>query len=547
MPARIHDWDLRNATVHLAGKPPLRDGVVLVRAGKIAWVGPASSAPKPDAGARQLDLRGKTVLPGFQDAHLHPFIGAIDLEECRLSSGDDPDACRMKIRAYAASHPEKPFIRGSGWGYGAFPSPGPRREMLDEIVSDRPVFLKANDGHSAWANSAALRLAEIDQNTISPGGGVIERDPETGFPTGILHEWPVMKLVTDHFPKPGREEMLAAGRLFLAQAARFGITAIHDAQGKDPHPDLYFALEEAAELTLRVTASRRCHEDKGEEQLDEIRHVTAKFRSPLFRFTSAKVFIDGVTEARTAFLLEPYSDRPDIYGEPMWNPDHLSLMIHALGRINIPIHVHAVGDAGVRFALDAIERSNALGVRRNLRHQITHADLIDRVDMPRFAALGVIANLQPAWFYKDSYFETVTLPSLGLERTKRLYSLASLLRAGAKVACSSDWPFGGDTITFNPLVSIRAAVLRRGPEQPCGNELGMQESVPLATMLDLHTLGSAYANFCEGETGSIAEGKLADLAVVDRDLFSEPVEEIHQAKVLLTLLGGRPIWRDPGL
>jgi len=215
--------------------------------------------------------------------------------------------------------------------------------------------------------------------------------------------------------------------------------------------------------------------------------------------------------------------------------------------VNIPIHVHAVGDAGVRFALDAIERSNALGVRRNLRHQITHADLIDRVDMPRFAALGVIANLQPAWFYKDSYFETVTLPSLGLERTKRLYSLASLLRAGAKVACSSDWPFGGDTITFNPLVSIRAAVLRRGPEQPCGNELGIQESVPLATMLDLHTLGSAYANFCEGETGSIAEGKLADLAVVDRDLFSEPVEEIHQAKVLLTLLGGRPIWRDPGL
>ncbi len=537
-------WLFRRATLHLAGRPPLRPGALLVQDGRIAWLGPDEAAPTPPAGAEVIDLGGASLLPGFQDAHLHPFIGAIDLLECRLAPTDGPDRAAALVAAWAAAHPEATYIRGSGWGYGAFPPAGPHRRWLDAVVPDRPVFLKANDGHSAWVNSAALRLAGISRDTVPPDGGVIEHDPADGEPTGVLREWPAMLLVADHFPPPEPREMLAAGRLFLERAARFGITALHDAQGKDPHPELWHALEERGELSVRVTASRRLHQKKGAEQLEGLLGAVGKWRSHLFRFTSAKVFIDGVVEGNTAFLLAPYANRPDTLGEPMWDsPDQLGRLTAALGRAGLPIHVHAVGDGAVRFALDAIAAARALGAPADLRHQITHADLIDPADLPRFAALNVIANLQPAWFCRDQSFPTITLPALGPERAGRLYPLASLRRHGARVACSSDWPFGGDTVTFDPLESIRTAVTRRAAGQPPGTELAPDEAVDLATMLDLHTLGSAYANFREADTGSLEVGKLADLVVYDHDLFALPIDDLPKARAILTLLEGRPVWQ----
>ncbi|RCK81392.1 MAG: Exoenzymes regulatory protein AepA precursor [Candidatus Ozemobacter sibiricus] len=537
-------WLFRRATLHLAGRPPARPGALLVQEGRIAWLGPDGEAPSPPPGAEVIDLHGGSLLPGFQDAHLHPFIGAVDLLECRLAPTDGPDRAPAVVAAWAAAHPAAAFIRGSGWGYGAFPPSGPHRRWLDAVVPDRPVFLKAIDGHSAWVNTAALRLAGITRETVAPAGGVIERDPVDGEPTGVLREWPAMLLVADRFPPPTFDEMLTAGRQFLERAARAGLTALHDAQGKDPHPELWLALEARDELTVRVTASRRLHQKKGAEQLEELLAAVGRWRSRLFRFTSAKVFIDGVVEGNTAFLLAPYADRPGYRGEPMWDsPDRLARLTAALGRAGLPIHVHAVGDGAVRFALDAIEAARALGAPAELRHQITHADLIDPADLPRFAALQVIANLQPAWFCRDRSYATITLPALGPERAGRLYPLASLLRHGTRVACSSDWPFSGDTVTFDPLEAIRTAVTRRAAGQPPGTELAPTEAVDLATMLDLYTLGSAYANQRETDTGSLEVGKLADLVAFDHDLTALPIDELPQARPLLTLLEGRPIWR----
>lgn len=540
-------WLFRRASLHLAGRSPLCPGALLVQDGRIAWLGPDGEAPSPPPEAEVVDLAGATLLPGFQDSHLHPFIGAIDLVECRLAPEDGPDACARKVAAYVAAHPDRHLIRGSGWGYGAFPSAGPRREILDAVAADLPVFLKASDGHSAWVNTAALRLGGITRDTVPPTGGVIEHDPATGEPTGVLREWPAMHLVADHFPLPGHDEVLEGGRLFLAEAARCGLTAIHDAQGKDPHPELWQTLERRGELTVRVSASRRLHHAEGPAQIPDLQEAVARYRSPLFRFTSAKVFLDGVVEGNTAFLLEPYANRPDTRGEPLWESvSHLAELTAALGRGGLPIHVHAVGDAAVRFTLDAIEAAQALGADRGLRHQITHADLVDPADRQRFARLGVIANMQPAWFCRDSSYPRITLPGLGPERAGRLYALASLLRLGTRVACSTDWPFMGDRVDLSPLNSIRTAILRRSIGQPPGEELNPAEAVDLPTMLDLHTLGSAYANFRETETGSLEVGKLADLVTLDRDLYATPPEDLHLARPVLTLLGGRPVWRAPG-
>lgn len=525
-----------------------KPGMALAVAGdRISMIGEAGDVLVLRGPRTQLiDLGGSLLLPGFRDAHLHPMIGAIDLIECRLSGPAEPASYLAQLREYAKRHQDRPFIRGSGWIYAAFPKSGPNRKQLDEVVSDRPVFLKAIDGHAGWVNTAALHLAGITRETPDPVGGAIERDPATGEPTGFLREWPAMGMVTGKLPKPGIDEYLEGARLFLARAAKLGITAIHDAVGKPPFIAAWERLDQLDELTLHVTASQFGNPELGSGHVEELVEIRKRWKSPRRRIGAAKISLDGVVEGRTALLLEPYADAPGTFGEAMWDADEVRRFVAALDAVGFQTHFHAVGDAAVRLALDSLEAAQLANGRRDSRHMIAHADLVDANDLPRFSRLGVIANLQPAWYYRDSNFDSVALPCLGRERVFRQFQLRSLRDSGAALAFSSDWPFGGDMLTFNPLDGIETAITRRGIGNADVRPFVPEQAVDLVTMLDGFTRGPAFADF-EDDAGGLEVGKRADLAVLDRDLFAIPATEIHEARVRLTMAAGRITWREQSL
>lgn len=546
MSAKKADLVLRHGLIHRIGAEPLVDGAVAIADDRILFVGPdAELEPFLGRKSEEIELDGRPVLPGFHDAHIHPLIGALDLVECSLHGLTSREAYLEKIRSYASANRDRPFIRGAGWIYSTFPNSGPRKEDLDAIVSDRPLFLKALDGHSGWVNSVALRQAGIGRETPDPSGGVIERDPVTGEPTGALREWPAMGMVTDLLAKPSAADWLTGARLFQKQAARFGITSINEAVGKPHFLDAWKTLEDADELTVRIRAGIFGAPNEGPGQVAGFPERIAAFTGPMLCVGPVKLFLDGVVEGRTAWLLEEYADRSGSFGEPIWEPSAFNEVVAAIDKAGLQIHVHAVGDRAVRVGLDAVEFARKVNGPRDARHMIAHADLISESDIPRFARLGVVPNLQSAWFAKDSNYERVTVPLLGRKRAENLYKIRSLARAEARIAISSDWPFGGDRITFNPLDSIQTAVTRRGIGSEDLDAWMPEEGVSVREMIDWHTLGSAYADFADHERGSLEAGKLADLIVLDRDIYAGPVEQLHQARVLMTLVGGRQVWPDP--
>jgi len=501
-----------------------------------SWTGPRTEI---------IDLAGKMVLPGFHDAHIHPVLGGLNMAELNLIGDASLPEYRHTLCEYARDHPERPFIRGYGWMHGSFFHSGPDRKDLDEIFPDRPAFLKAIDGHSAWVNSAALALAGISRETPDPLGGRIERDPETGEPTGTLREPAAMALVGDRLPPPTKEQMMAGLRLFLAEAARAGITSVHDAMGSREIVDVYAELEKRGQLTARAQVAITLDPASESDLIPELLRLSEEYRSDLVHVRTAKLFLDGVVDSHTAFLLEPYVDRPGFRGAPFWTPDQYNRIVAGLDAAGLHVHVHAIGDAAVRMALDGFERLAAANGRRDRRHQIAHLDMVSDSDIARFGQAGVIATMQPAWFYRDSNFFDSAMPFLGKSRATRLYRMRSLLESGAVVACSSDWPFGGDSITFSPLDSIQIGCTRQGITGDFREVDSPDEICSIASLIDGHTIHAAYANSMEHETGSLEPGKLADIAVLDLNLFEIPPEEIHQANVLLTLLAGRPVHRDP--
>ncbi len=537
------DWAFVNGIIHGPGRR--RASAVATSGGRIVYTGSDEGA-KALAGLRTevIDLRGKMIVPAFCDAHIHPLLGGINLTGLDLISFKTLNEYQIRLREYSCENPARSFIRGSGWMHGCFPHSGPNKSDLDKIISDRPVFLKAIDGHSAWVNSKALEMAGITKNTSDPVGGRIERDDQTGEPTGALRELAAMALVGDRLPPPSREEMLAGARFFLSQAARYGITAIHDPMATREFMDVYLELEQRGELTVRVSAALVCDPASPENTIPELLELSRACRGRQLRVETAKIFLDGVVDSHTAFLLDSYIDRPGFRGEPLWEAEEFKRTAAALDQEGIQIHIHAIGDAAVRMALDGLEYIIGSNGRRDARHQIAHLDLTSQMDIPRFQALGVIAVIQPAWFYMDSNFFDSALPFLGKARAMQLYRMRSLMESGAAVASSSDWPFGGDRITFNPLDTIKIGRTRRGIGGDFQEAYNPEEGVSVESLIDSHTIVGAYANFLDGETGSIEPGKIADLVVLDRDLLGVPAEEIHQTRVLLTLLGGYPVFRD---
>jgi hypothetical protein len=535
------DLVLRNGAVYTMNATRTWAEAVAIKNDRIVYVG-ANNASQKWIGKRTnvVDLQGKMVLPGFHDSHVHPVSGGIELGECNLNGLETQEQIFDAIRHYAEQNSSALWIRGGGWNLPIFPNANPHKSLLDQIVSDRPVFLSAADGHSAWVNSKALQIAGIIKDTPDTPSGRIERDPKTGEPTGTLRE-DAIKLVSKHLPEHTPEDYANGLRRALEMANRFGITSLQEASADEDILAAYMELDRRGELTTRVVAAMEIDPAQGVAQISRLKALRQKYHGARLHANAAKIFADGVIEARTAAVLEPYLDKPGDLGKANLDPQNFNELVTALDREGFQIHIHAIGDRAIRLSLDAFESAVAANGKRDSRHHIAHIELFNPQDIPRFRQLGVIANFQPLWAYADSYITELTEPALGPARSRWLYPIASVLKTGAVMACGSDWSVS----SMNPIDAMQIAVTRRDLDDSTGAAWILQELVDLPAMIAGYTINGAYVNFEENETGSIEVGKAADLIVLDRNLFEIPAHQIHHAKVLLTLLEGQEIYREP--
>ena len=509
---------------------------VAVKDGRIAAVGPAAElAPLAGSSTRLIELEGRTVLPGFQDAHLHPPHGGLLAIECNLHEASTADECLDTLARYAAEHPEREWISGSGWSMDSFARGTPDKERLDAVVPDRPVFLTNRDGHGAWVNSRALELAGIDASTPDPPDGRIERT-ENGEPFGTLHEG-AMRLVDRLLPETSPGEWEQAILNAQGQLHTLGITAWQDATVLPETLRAYRALAERDDLTMRTEGNLLWNRTRGDEQLDDLLAMREQGTMGRIRIRGAKIFQDGVLENLTGALLEPY-EGTDNRGIAMHEPDELARMVTLLDGHGFQVHLHTIGDRAVRESLDAIEAAQQANGPRDARHHLAHIQLVHPDDQPRFAELGVVANAQPYWACSSRYVTELTLPFIGEERARYHYPFGSLQRAGTTLAFGSDWTVS----TPNPLEIVEVAVTRVEHPNRDTEPMLPDEALSLGDALAASTRGSAYVNFLDEDTGTIEPGKLADLVVLDRDLFDPGAGPVGDARVVLTLVEGEAVY-----
>jgi predicted amidohydrolase YtcJ len=529
---------------------------VAIRDGRIVAVGTDEEVLPLVGGRTEVrELPGRMILPGFQDAHVHPPGAGLVRSRCDLHDAYSKDEYLEIIRGYADAHPEAEWILGGGWSMDAFPGGTPRREDADAVVSNRPMLLPNRDGHGAWANSRALEMAGIDRATPDPADGRIERD-ENGEPSGTLHEGAVT-LVDRRVPAPTQKDLEDGIRVAQRYLHSLGITAWQDAivgtgdASSNSFP-AYVSLAEKGELTARVVGALWWERDRGEEQIKDLIELRRQADSGRFQATSVKIMQDGVLENFTAGVLEPYLDgngsSTERRGLSFVDPELLPGYVTQLDREGFQVHFHAIGERAVREALDALEAARNANGPNDLRHHIAHIQVIHPDDIGRFRELGVVANGQPLWAMLEGQMENLTIPFLGPERSAWQYPFASLVRSGAMLAFGSDWSVSSP----DPLWEMHVAVNRTAPsgypyaeDEETKEPFLPNERIDLATAIAAFTMGSAYVNHLDRETGSLEVGKLADLAVVDRNLFQAPAEGISEAHVVLTLVDGRVVHEDP--
>ncbi|MFI8513618.1 amidohydrolase [Streptomyces sp. NPDC085460] len=495
-------------------------------------------------GTEVVDLAGKLLLPGFQDAHVHAVGGGSELAECDLTESVDVPEYLERIRAYAEAHPDREWITGGGWSMESFAGGMPTRRLLDSVVADRPVLLSNRDHHGAWANTRALELAGITADTPDPADGRIEREAD-GTPSGMLQEG-ATGLVSRLVPPSTAEDRLAG----LLRAQRLlhslGITGWQDAllgsfNGMSDPSDAYLTAAKDGSLTARVTGALWWDRERGSEQIPELVARRAELTSGRFRATSVKIMQDGIAENFTAAMLTPYLDgcgcATGNTGLSFVDPVALRGHVTALDALGFQVHFHALGDRAVREALDAVEAAIEANGRRGNRHHLAHLQVVHPDDLHRFAALGAIANIQPLWAAHEPQMDTLTIPFLGAERASWQYPFGSLLRSGATLAAGSDWPVSSP----DPLAGIHVAVNRRDPEAGDDRVFYPEERIDLLSALTAYTAGTAHVNGLD-DAGSLLPGHLADLVVLDRDVLAAPAEEIAEARVERTYVGGRLVY-----
>jgi hypothetical protein len=501
------------------------------RGGRIVTIGPpADVLADVGAGADIVDLEGRMLLPGFQDAHVHPGSSGLDSMRCSLDECESAEEVAAAIAGYAATRPPGDWIRGAGWTYTHYRRGCPSAQELDSIVGDRPAFLEVRDGHSAWASSEALRLAGIGVNTPDPRGGRIERLAD-GRPQGTLHE-AAMHLVRAVIPEDTpdeREAGILEGQRYLLS---LGVTAWQDASVEPGFHDAYLALAGRGELHAQVRGALRWDPDGGVEQTEGLAERRSQGLGN-YHPEAVKLMLDGVIENYTASMLEPYIDesgrRTAAAGLDFIDPAALADHVRSLDALGFQCHFHAIGDGAVRSALDATAAARLANGDRDLRHTAAHIQVVDPSDIPRFAAVGLIPNAQPLWACMEEAMTVLTIPHIGEGRGRHQYPFGSLHRSGARLAMGSDW----GVTTANVMKQVHVAVHR---SLPGGDPLLTEESIDLSTAMTAFTAGSAYVNHLDADRGTLAVGKVADLVVLDHDPFEQP--GTWDVAVDLTLVGG---------
>ncbi|MFC5179336.1 amidohydrolase [Nocardioides taihuensis] len=532
---------LVNARLFTAGQESSVAGAVAVRDGRIVAVGTddeARAAAGP--GSEVVDVGGGLVLPGFQDAHVHPVMAGLDMIRCDLHGTTSADECLARVAAYALVNPGQEWILGGGWSMEHFPGGTPTRQALDAVVSDRPVVLTNRDGHGAWANSVALRLAGIGVGTPDPPDGRIERE-EGGHPSGALHEG-AMDIALRHAPPAGAHEGRAA--LLAAQAELFtlGITGWQDAAvgamwGMPDLLETYLDAAVSGELVARVVGALWWERDQGAEQVETLVERRAHATAGRFRPIAVKIMQDGVAENYTAGMTEPYLDgcgcATGNSGLSFVDPEALRGHVTRLDAEGFSVHFHALGDRAVREALDAVEAARAANGPSSNRHHLAHLQVVHPDDLPRFAALDASANIQPLWACHEPQMDELTIPFIGERRAAWQYPFGSLAAAGARLVAGSDWSVS----SADPLEGIHVAVNRRAPGS-AAPAFFPENALTLAQAVTAYTAAAAYVNHQDDVTGALRPGFHADLAVLDRDVFTAPPEEICEARVVRTYVGG---------
>ncbi|MFE7594527.1 amidohydrolase [Kitasatospora sp. NPDC057512] len=487
-----------------------------------------------------VDLTGRLLLPGFQDAHVHAVFGGAELASCDLTGTVGVADYLERVRAYAEAHPDQEWITGSGWSMESFDGGLPTRQLLDSVVPDRPVYLTNRDHHGAWANTRALELAGLTADTPDPADGRIEREAD-GTPGGTLQEG-ATALVARLLPPSTAADRLAG----LLRAQRLlhslGITGWQDAllgafNGQPDPSDAYLAAARSGALTARVTGALWWDRDRGAEQIPDLVRRRGELAHGRFRAGSVKIMQDGIAENFTAAMTSPYLDGCGCAtansGLSFVDPEALRGYVTALDALDFQVHFHALGDRAVREALDAVEAARTANGRRGARHHLAHLQVVHPDDLPRFARLGAVANIQPLWAAHEPQMDELTIPFLGPERAAWQYPFGALQRAGATLAAGSDWPVSSP----DPLAGLHVAVNRMEPEATDGRVFLPEQRLDLGSAIAAYTAGSAYLNGHD-DAGVLAVGRLADLVVLDRDILTGPPEEIARARVERTYVGG---------
>jgi len=497
---------------------------------------------------RNIDLAGRMAMPGLIDSHIHFLDGSLSLDQFNLDDAYSLEVIQGRVRDYAAAHPDRKWLLGRGWLYDAFkPSGLPTKQLLDAVVSDRPVVVECYDGHSVWVNSKALALAGITQKTpdVKQGGivvGILVRDPQTLEPTGVLKE-DAADLVRKVIPPPSRKSQVAALRTGLAEANREGLTSAVNASGSLEEMELYDELRRDGLLTVRMTTALMMEPRLSPQTLARYEDARRRFRDAWVRAGVIKAFMDGVVESHTAAMLEPYADDPKLTGSMNYAPGQFRENVVELDRRHFQVMTHAIGDRAIRTTLDAYQAAQETNGLRDRRFRIEHIENINAADIPRFGRLGVIAGMQPYHCYPEPNLLNVWSRNIGPERLPYSFAWHDLAASGARLAFGSDWPI----VSLNPLIGIQNAVTRQDDQgRPVGGWVARQR-VTLEQALAAYTRDAAYADFQENIKGALEAGKLADVIVLSQNLFDIKPLDIGKTVVLLTIVGGKIVVHRPGL
>jgi predicted amidohydrolase YtcJ len=502
---------------------------VAVNGGRIAFVGSsAEAAGLRGPRSRVIDAAGRTLMPGIIDSHYHLLWGSLKLDDIRFEGVGSYAEMTDVVREYAAAHPDKPWLVGYGLGYNMLPDQIMlTRQHLDAIVPDRPLIVVAFDLHTAWANSKALRLANLLH------GGVCEPGTEIviagdGTASGELREPGAYNQVMTLVPAPDEAQSRRLLHQGLAQAASYGITSIHNMDGEAQQMAGYAALEDRDELTLRVYMPYLATPETPPEALAEAVAMRAA-QTELVRSNCVKFFMDGVIESYTALMLDDYADQPGNRGTAIFSAEQFNRLATEADRLGLQIAVHAIGDGAIRRALDGFAHAQQVNGRRDSRHRIEHIEVLHPDDLPRFKELGVIASMQPL-------HAAISTPGqlwaqrVGVERWARSFPWQTLRNSGAHLVFGSDWP----VVTQNPFLGIHAALSR----QPWADGQPIETQTLEATLV-AYTRDAAYVEFQEGVKGQLRAGMLADLALLSGDIQATPIEQLKDLTVALTVCDGR--------